>query len=174
MLLGLYIRRFVGEWSWKRTLAVGLPAWLVGFAICFISFIVAVETDAQGVYPVEGPMGMAAVWETTWINDTASVALMTIGWILLFRKCTCSGRFYQRILLPVSKASYGMYLCHMIVLALVSTWLRSTLGTGLEGALGVWTTPLQIICTAFGTFIITAIFSTLMQRIPLVGKWIIG
>ena len=174
MLLGLYIRRFVGEWSWKRTLAVGLPAWLVGFAICFISFIVAVETDAQGVYPVEGPMGMAAVWETTWLNDTASVALMTIGWILLFRKCTCSGRFYQRILLPVSKASYGMYLCHMIVLALVSTWLRSTLGTGLEGALGVWTTPLQIICTAFGTFIITAIFSTLMQRIPLVGKWIIG
>ena len=108
------------------------------------------------------------------LNDTASVALMTIGWILLFRKCTCSGRFYQRILLPVSKASYGMYLCHMIVLALVSTWLRSTLGTGLEGALGVWTTPLQIICTAFGTFIITAIFSTLMQRIPLVGKWIIG
>ena len=47
MLLGLYIRRFVGEWSWKRTLAVGLPAWLVGFAICFISFIVAVETDGR-------------------------------------------------------------------------------------------------------------------------------
>ena len=146
----------------------------MGFAICFFSFIVAVEADAQGVYPVEGPMGMAAVWETTWINDTASVALMAVGWVLLFRKCTSSGSFYQHILLPISKASYGMYLCHMIVLALVSSAVRSALGTGLEGTLGIWTTPLQIVCTVLATFTITALFSTLLQRIPLVGKWIIG
>ena len=119
-------------------------------------------------------MGMAAVWETTWINDTASVALMAVGWVLLFRKCTSSGSFYQHILLPISKASYGMYLCHMIVLALVSSALRSALGTGLEGTLGIWTTPLQIVCTVLATFTITALFSTLLQRIPLVGKWIIG
>ena len=137
MLLGLYLRRFVGPLSWRRTLAIALPAWLVGFAICYLGFLWAVEADAQGVYPVEGPMGMVAAWETTWINDTLSVALMTIGWVLVFRKITSQGSFFRRILLPVSRASYGMYLCHMIVLAAVSGWLRTALGTGLDGQLGI-------------------------------------
>ena len=174
MLLGLYLRRFVGELSWRRTLAIGLPAWLVGFAICNFGFLWAVEADAKGVFPIEGPTGLAAVWETTWINDTASVALMTIGWVLLFRKFKASGRFFQRILLPISKASYGMYLCHMIVLVAFSGWLRTSLGTGLDGLLGIWTTPVQILATALLTFLATALFSVAVQRIPHLGKYLIG
>lgn len=174
MLLGLYLRRFVGELSWRRTLAIGLPAWLVGFAICYFGFLWAVEADAKGVFPIEGPTGLAAVWETTWINDTASVALMTIGWVLLFRKFKASGRFFQRILLPISKASYGMYLCHMIVLVAFSGWLRTSLGTGLDGLLGIWTTPVQILATALLTFLATALFSVAVQRIPHLGKYLIG
>lgn len=174
MLLGLYLRRFVGPLSWRRTLAIALPAWLVGFAICYLGFLWAVEADAQGVYPVEGPMGMVAAWETTWINDTLSVALMTIGWVLVFRKITSQGSFFRRILLPVSRASYGMYLCHMIVLAAVSGWLRTALGTGLDGQLGIWTTPVQILSTALLTFLVTALFCVAVQRIPRLGKWIVG
>lgn len=174
MLLGLYLRRFVGELSWRRTLAIGLPAWLVGFAICYFGFLWAVEADAKGVFPIKGPTGLAAVWETTWINDTASVALMTIGWVLLFRKFKASGRFFQRILLPISKASYGMYLCHMIVLVAFSGWLRTSLGTGLDGLLGIWTTPVQILATALLTFLATALFSVAVQRIPHLGKYLIG
>lgn len=174
MLLGLYLRRFVGPLSWRRTLAIALPAWLVGFAICYLGFLWAVEADAQGVYPVEGPMGMVVAWETTWINDTLSVALMTIGWVLVFRKISSQGSFFRRILLPVSRASYGMYLCHMIVLAAVSGWLRTALGTGLDGQLGIWTTPVQILSTALLTFLITALFCVAVQRIPRLGKWIVG
>ena len=174
MLLGLYLRRFVGPLSWRRTLVIALPAWLVGFAICYLGFLWAVEADAQGVYPVEGPMGMVVAWETTWINDTLSVALMTIGWVLVFRKITSQGSFFRRILLPVSRASYGMYLCHMIVLAAVSGWLRTALGTGLDGQLGIWTTPVQILSTALLTFLVTALFSVAVQRIPRLGKWIVG
>jgi len=174
MLLGLYLRRFVGPLSWRRTLAIALPAWLVGFAICYLGFLWAVEADAQGVYPVEGPMGMVVAWETTWINDTLSVALMTIGWVLVFRKITSQGSFFRRILLPVSRASYGMYLCHMIVLAAVSGWLRTALGTGLDGQLGIWTTPVQILSTAVLTFLVTALFCVAVQRIPRLGKWIVG
>lgn len=174
MLLGLYLRRFVGPLSWCRTLAIALPAWLVGFAICYLGFLWAVEADAQGVYPVEGPTGMVAAWETTWINDTLSVALMTIGWVLVFRKISSQGSFFRRILLPVSRASYGMYLCHMIVLAAVSGWLRTSLGTGLDGQLGIWTTPVQILSTALLTFLVTALFCVAVQRIPRLGKWIVG
>ena len=174
MLLGLYLRRFVDQWSWRRTLAVALPMWLVGFAICFFGFLRAVQADAQGVFPVEGPTGLAAVWETTWINDTASVALMTVGWVLLFRKFSASGRFFQRILLPVSKASYGVYLCHMLLLAFISGWLRSALGIGTSATLGIWTTPIQILATALITFFLASLFCVLVQRIPRFGKYLVG
>ncbi len=100
---------------------------------------------------------------------------MTLGWVLVFRKIETGGRFYERVLLPVSQASYGMYLCHMLLLGLVSAWLRSALGLGAEGALGVvWTTPVQILGTAVLSFIGVAIFSVIVQKIPKVGKWLMG
>ena len=174
LLLGLYLRRFVGNLSWGKTLAVALPAWLVGFAICFGGFIVMVMNDAAGQFPIEGPTGLAAAWETTWIHDTAGVFLMTIGWILVFRKINVGGWFYRTVLLPISKASYGMYLCHMIALAFFSGWLRESLGTGVDGQLGIWTTPVQILLTALLTFATVALFCVAVQRIPKLGKWVVG
>lgn len=174
LLVGLYLRRFVGNLSWGKTLAVALPAWLAGFAICFGGFIVMVMNDAAGQFPIEGPTGLAAAWETTWINDTAGVFLMTIGWILVFRKINAGGWFYRTVLLPISKASYGMYLCHMIALAFFSGWLRESLGTGVDGQLGIWTTPVQILLTALITFATVALFCVAVQRIPKLGKWVVG
>ena len=174
LLLGLYFRKFVGHLSWGMTLAIAIPAFLAGFAICHFGFLGRVEADAHGVFPVEGPVGLAALWEGPWLNDTFGVALMTLGWILVFRKIEGGGRFYERVLLPVSKASYGMYLCHMLLLGIVSAWLRTSLGIGAEGALGVWTTPVQILGTALLSFCGVALFGVLVQKIPKVGKWLIG
>ena len=128
--------------------------------------------DSKNFFPVEGAVGMAALWEGPWLNDTLGVALMAIGWILVFRKISSGSRFYERIVLPVSKASYGMYLCHMLLLGYVSTWLRSSLGVGEAGVLGIWTTPVQILGTAILSFIGVAIFSVLIRKIPKVGKWV--
>ena len=174
LLLGLYFRRFVGELSWRRTLGIALPVFLAGFALCAFGFLNRVNADAGGVFPVEGPVGLAALWEGPWLNDTLGVALMAVGWILVFRKIKTGGRFFEKIVLPVSKASYGMYLCHLLLLSSFSAWLRSALGIGTEGALGVWTTPVQILSTAILSFVATALCCVLVQKIPKVGKWIIG
>ena len=174
LLLGLYFRRFVGELSWRRTLAIALPVFLTGFALCTAGFLRRVNADAGGVFPVEGPVRLAALWEGPWLNDTLGVALMSVGWILVFRKIRTGGRFFDRIVLPVSKASYGMYLCHMLLLGGISAWLRTALGIGAEGVLGAWTTPVQILSTALLSFIATALCCVFVQKIPKVGKWIIG
>ncbi|MBR5256230.1 MAG: acyltransferase [Bacteroidales bacterium] len=174
MLLGLYFRKFVGELSWGRTLGVALPVFLVGFVICNQGFLSQVRADANGVFPVEGPVGLAALWEGPWLNDTFGVALMTIGWLLLFKKITRGGKFYEKVVVPVSKASYGMYLSHMVILGLVSAWLRSALGLGADGTLGIWTTPVQIFGTVIITFTAVAFLCVLVQKIPKVGKWIVG
>lgn len=174
MLLGLYFRKFVGELSWKKTLAIAIPAYLAGFAISFGGFLRRVLETAEGTFPVGGLVEKAVWWETTWCNDTIGVVLMTVAWVLIFKKCKSDGKFYSKVLLPVSKASYGIYLSHLLVLVPVCGWLRSHLGLGLDGGLGVWTTPVEIMASSIVGFICTAIVSILLQKIPKAGKYIIG
>jgi surface polysaccharide O-acyltransferase-like enzyme len=175
LLLGLYFRKFVGKLSWGRTLAWAIPLFLAGFAVCNAGFLTRVWADSKGVFPIEGPVGLAALWEGPWLNDTFGVALMAIAWILLFRKIEKTDCFYDHVLLPVSKASYGMYLCHLLLLSVISGWIRSSLGLGADGALGpVWTTPVQIFAIAILSFTGTALFCVPVQKIPKVGKWLIG
>ncbi|MGN1231926.1 MAG: acyltransferase [Candidatus Cryptobacteroides sp.] len=175
MLLGLYFRKFVGELSWVRTLLTAVPLFIAGFVLCCGGFLSNVMADAKGVFPVEGPVGMAALWECFWLNDSLGVALMAVAWILVFKQFNCRTAIFDKVILPVSKASYGMYLCHLLILGSVSSWLRSSLGLGTEGMLGpVWTTPVQILGTSLISFLSTAIICTLLRRIPRLGPALIG
>lgn len=174
MLLGLYLRRFVSEMSLRRTLAISIPCWLAGFAICFGGFLRRVFATCHGEFPVGGDVSVAAGWETPWFNNTFGVVLMTVGFILLFKRCNCSGRFYEKVVLPVSKASYGMYLCHMLALGSFASLFRSVFGIGENGILGVMTTPVQIILTAVCSYACVAVFSVLVQKIPKIGRILIG
>lgn len=174
VLLGLYLRRFVGELSWGKTLGIALPCYAVGFAITFGGFLRRVMETAGGTFPIEGKVDMAVWWETTWYNDSIGVALMAIAWVLLFRKIKACGGFYRKVLLPVSKASYGMYLGHLIILVPISGAIRGWLGTGTDGCLGFWTTPVEILLASLCSFICVAVVSILLQRIPKIGKYIIG
>ena len=172
LLMGLYFRRFVGELSWKKTLAVALPCWLGGFAISFGGFLRRVAETSEGIFPTGGGISTAVYWETTWCNDTIGVALMTIGMILIFRKITSEGRFYSKVLLPVSKASYGMYLSHLLVLVPLAGYIRGWLGSGIDGMLGFWTTPVEIVLSAVSAFVCVAIISVILRKIPKIGKYI--
>ena len=174
LLLGLYLRRFVGELSWKKTLAIALPCYLVGFAVSFGGFLWRVFESCGGEFPATGLVEKAVWWETTWCNDTIGVVLMTVAWLLLFKKIKSSGGFYQKVLLPVSKASYGIYLLHLLVLVPISGAVREWLGVGLEGKLGVWTTPVEIVVSGVLGFVCSAIIAVVLQKIPKVGKYIAG
>ena len=173
LLLGLYFRRFVGELSWKKTLLVAVPCYLVGFAVTFGGFLYRVYESAAGVFPVEGLVEKAVWWETTWCNDTIGVVLMAVAWILVIKKIKAEGKFYQKVLLPVSKASYGMYLMHLLILVPVSGVLRNMLGSGADGVLGFWTTPVEIMTSAIIAFICTATVSVVLRRIRKLGQYIV-
>ncbi len=173
MLLGLWLRKFTGELSWRRTLSVAVPALLAGGALTFGGFYRRILADAS-VFPFEGPVSHAALWETPICNDTIGVLLMTIGTILLLKKINSSGRFYRSAVLSASKAGYGMYLSHMVFLSFFAGVFRGWLGLGDAGRLGFWTTPAEIILTALASFTCTAIACILVQRIPKAGKWIVG
>ena len=174
LLLGLYFRKFVGELSWSKTLVIAIPAWLGGFAITFGGFLRRVYETSGGNFPAEGLINDAVYWETTWCNDTIGVALMTVAWILLFRKIRNEGCFYKKVLLPVSKASYGVYLSHILLLVPIGGAVREWLGSGDEGLLGFWTTPVEIVLSAVLAFVAVSALSVLIQKIPKIGKYIMG
>ena len=174
LLLGLYLRRFVGELSWKKTLAIAIPSYLAGFAVSFGGFLWRVFESCGGEFPATGLVEKAVWWETTWCNDTIGVVLMTVAWLLIFKKIKSSGCFYNKVLLPVSKASYGIYLLHLLVLVPISGAVREWLGSGAEGLLGVWTTPVEIVVSAVAGFIGSAIVAVVLQKLPKVGKYIVG
>lgn len=164
LLLGLWLRKFGAEISVRKSFAVGVPCFLGGFAVCFCGFLRRVYETAGGCYPVGGLVDNAVWWETTWCFDTFGVALMTIGTVLMLKNISSGGKFYSKVLLPVSKASYGMYLGHMVALSAYSGLFRSLMQS----------TPLVIVCTAAASFVTVAAVAVAVQRIPKVGKLIVG
>ena len=182
LLLGLWMRKFGNEISRGASFAIGIPAYLAGFAITFSSFLRRVAVTACGSAAAAGPAsaGCASLssgsfpagdtiadaiwWETGWCYDSIGVALMTIGLVLMLRHIKASGKFYSRVVTPVSKASYGMYLCHMVALAAYSSCFRGIISC----------TPLVILATAAASYVTVAIFAILVQRIPKVGKFLMG
>ena len=97
---------------------------------------------------------------------------MALAWILVFKKIKAEGNFYQKVLLPVSNASYGMYLMHLLILVPVSGAIRNALGSGADGVLGFWTTPVEILASAIIAFVLTAVAGVIIKRIPKIGKYI--
>ena len=64
---------------------------------------------------------------------------------------------------PLSEASFGVYLLHMLVLVEVIARLRDDM-----------TTPTTIVVGALATYLIASLVSLVIRRIPFVGKWICG
>ncbi|MBO7415636.1 MAG: acyltransferase [Bacteroidaceae bacterium] len=166
MLAGLYFRRFTADLSRKRALTIALPLLIIGFAIIEGGFVLKALHKAQGVFPVRGDWANTIWMETTWHNETLGVALMTLGTVTLLKQIRSdgSGRIYRKLIVPISKASYGMYLMHMMLLPVISDRLRQT----------SIPTPVIILATAVITFVITAIVSIIIRRIPRFGKYIVG
>ena len=194
MLLGLYIKRFVP--SGRLVRSVGWTLFLLGFI--WVCFGLLRRICASGSFPVEGPVAMAVGWEAAIAFCGLPVALTALGLTLAFRSggrvspsvtekkadvpsgdtpspAAEGSRFYRWMIRPLSEAGYGMYLAHMLVLGVVSAWLRGWLGTGSDGLLGpTWTTPVEILVTALVSFVVVGLAAVLLRRIPKVGKWLMG
>ncbi len=161
MLLGFWFRKFAAEMSWRKTLAVSAPLWVVGYLAAAIPFYLRIP-DSAG-YPVNAPYAAAVDLEMSWEFCSTGVALTVAAYFLVIRKFTAGGAFYRRVIRPLSEASYGTYLLHMLVLAEVSELFNPRL-----------TAPLAIVATAIISFVASSIISICLRRIPRVGAWLCG
>ncbi len=156
MLLGLWFRKFAAPRNWTRTLARALPLWIAGVAIIGIPFFC--YTDK---FPFSAPYAHAVKMEMSIEYCSLGVALATIAAFMVVRKLDIGGMVYERIVRPISEASYGMYLVHMFILAPVSALLIPRLFT-----------PFAILVTAAISFTASAVAALVLRRLPVVGKYL--
>lgn len=159
VVLGHYLRTYAQDIPWKKTLLIALPSLLVGYALNTSWF----WTKMPKSFPVNEPVSLAVLMEQSWRFCSFGVALMTLGYFLLIKKLTCSGKVYKSLILPVSKVSYGMYLMHIFFLIF---WNAKCVAWGMP------VLP-AILATALLTFVSSAFASLLLSRIP-GSKWVIG
>ena len=175
LLLGLYLRRFVENRRWSKLAVCSL--FLLGF-VAILGGLLHRFSDTADAFPISGSLGTAIAWETPISFCGLPVVMTTVGIILLFRSYpyirTENSFFYRKCILPLSKAGYGMYLMHMLVLSFFSGWFRGWLGLGPDGLWGVWTTPVQILATALCSFVVVGALANALQHIPRIGRYLMG
>ena len=165
VVMGHYFKQHVPTLDWKKTLSLALPLWMVGYAIVASGFWYLMPKD----YPVHESIDLAKDMETTWTYCSLGVVMTTVAYFLIARKFTADGWFYQHLIVPLSRLSYGIYLVHLFILgvvfSMVSTWFS---------ALDPWiSTPLIIPCSALLTFVFSALITKLISYLP-GHKYIIG
>lgn len=163
LLVGLWLRKFGADISRKKALLTAIPCFIGGFLISFGGFVRRVFATSGGNFPVGKSFVDSVWWETTWGFDSTGVALMAIGVVLLMMRVTSCGKFYRCAILPMSKASYGMYLGHMVALAFYAELFRGIIPS----------TPLVILATAVASFLTVAVASVGLRKIPVIGKLIV-
>ncbi len=165
VVLGHYLKKYVPDMNWKRTLSIALPLWIVGYCITAGWFWAAMPKS----FPVRDDILLAVYMEDSWCFCTIGVVLTTIAYFLVARKFVANGRFYRHLIVPLSRLSFGMYLIHIFVLTAVFSVLSQRLSD-----LNTWVgTPLIIALTATITFVISALLSKLISYLPF-SRYIIG
>lgn len=175
LVMGYYIRREVpSDLSWKKTLAFAIPAFILGYAITagwYYSSLWMTFPGHDGVssFPVSEPIDLAVNIETSWRFCTPGVALMTAAIFLTVRKIHNDGAFYRHIVLPVSKASYGAYLMHIVFLNIIIGYVRPFFAETIASP--VLSSLATIFTTAVLTYAVSCTLAVAIRKLPVIGKY---
>lgn len=138
-----------------------VPLFAAGLAIMAGGFYLRIP--GGGTYPVHAPYAAAVDLEMSIEYCSLGVAAAAVALFLLARKFTADGAFYRRVVLPVSEASFGAYLIHILILVPVSSAFK-----------GAMPTPVCVVAVAAVTFAASVAASCVLRRIPVAGKWLAG
>lgn len=155
LVLAHYIHYHI-DWDSARRLKVGIPCLLVGAAFTGWSFWM------KGVPGVELP---TPELEWGWSYCVPNGVLATFGAFLCFSAIRGKA---PRLIVSLSKMSYGMYLMHLLILTPISIWLVN--GNPAEPLLPVW---IAIPLIALLTFVCSAVTTKLLSLLP-GSKYIVG
>lgn len=105
LVLAYYLVQYPFNWTWKRTLSVAIPLFLIGYAVTAGGFILT-----QKYFP-----GSYANLEIVWYFSGINVFLMTFAVFIVMQKIKVKP---SPLVTKVAALTFGVYLCHFIFVQL--------------------------------------------------------
>lgn len=142
LVLAYYLVKYPVTWSWKQTLCITIPLFLVGYLITSLGFILTQEH-----FP-----GNYANLEIIWYFAGINVFMMTFPVFVIVQKLNVSSHAW---LSRLASMTLGIYLCHFIFV---------------EVAYDVFNFPtllppvVRIICMTCFTFLVSYLIVLVMRR----------
>lgn len=100
LLLGHYLKNL--DWSVGKTLAIGIPMFVVGYAITFFGFR----------YITSLPEYTDSMMELFFTYCSINVVMMTIPVFMLAKKVTVRSEAMQKVLANLTVCGFGIYMIH--------------------------------------------------------------
>ncbi|MDE7153150.1 MAG: acyltransferase family protein [Muribaculaceae bacterium] len=152
VVLAHFIRTHI-RWSLGKSLAIGIPCIVIGYAVTAGHFYNA-SLSTTDYYAAE----------LSWRFCTFNIALMTFGMFIILRHVDYAGKIVYRAVNSISGCSYGIYLMHIFVLVFMFGWINPLLS---------FSTPLTVFATATATYITCWFLTWLITKVP-GGRYITG
>ena len=149
VVLAHYLVRYPLEWSWGRIAAIGIPMFLVGYAITFGGYL-----KMQELYP-----GNYAYLEIMWLFTGINVFMMTFPVFITVQKI----RFAPSVFIAsLARLTFGIYLCHFFVVQMMYD-LYATLLPDIPYVC-------RMVLMAMSVFTVSAFVVWVISRIPILRK----
>ncbi len=141
LILAYYLVKYPLDWSWKKTLLITVPMFLVGYAITSYGYVLT-----QNSFP-----GNYAYLEIVWYFAGINVFMMTFAVFVIIKKIKVPSLPW---LSRLASFTFGIYLCHYVFVFVCYDVFN----------LSVLPDFVRIICMATVAFIISAIVVWLMWK----------
>lgn len=155
LLLGHFLAKEVEEWKWRKTLAVCLPMFGVGYVATYIGF------NAMTANPYCSEQELELFFQYC----SPNVALMTVALFLIIRKVKLNSSKMVTALANITKCGLGIYLIHYFVVGFGYA-IAENLAVPVSVRIPVTATIAFLLCWAF--------VATCYKMIPKYAKWIFG
>lgn len=151
IVLAFYLKRFPLQWSWRKTLSVATPMFLVGYAVTAGGFILT-----QKFFPAS-----YTALEVVWYFSGINVFLMTYALYIIISKINFKPRAWVS---KVAGLTFGVYLAHFLFVHVFYDMLYSVLPVPAF---------LKIPILGFCSFIATLALVWVLSKLPW-RKYIVG
>lgn len=151
IVLAYYLVRFPLDWSWRKTLAIIIPIWAVGYAITTAGFITT-QSHFPGNFPA-----LEIVWNMSGIN----VVMMTFSVFVVMQKIPVRS---SKLLSSLAALTFGVYLCHFLLVQISYDWIYPNLNIPAY---------IQIPVVAIIAFTISTCVVWVLSKLPF-KKYIVG
>lgn len=107
IILAYYLLKYPINWSFKKTIAIAIPIFIIGFIITFWGFL-AVQKNTPGNF-----VNLEMIWYFCNIN----VAMMTFTIFIIIQK---AGVKASKWIKDLSTVTFGIFLCHFVITQAIS------------------------------------------------------